>query len=125
MSIQVPSPEIFGPEIAAGSLCSAWDPYYSGVEGSRHPSWLLTGLPTPWYDDDGDVRGLTPHIPTNSASFPPPSLASVPARAPSLLPIHPLAGESCTTLSPPPPPLLCLLALLSSSHSAKKKFEKK
>ena len=75
MSIQVPSPEIFGPEIAAGSLCSAWDPYYSGVEGSRHPSWLLTGLPTPWYDDDGDVRGLSTrgahrHIPTNSANPP-------------------------------------------------------
>ena len=56
MSIQVPPPDIFGPEIVAGSFCSALDPYYSGVEGSHHPSWILTGLPTPWYDDDSDVK---------------------------------------------------------------------
>ena len=54
-------------------------------------------------------RGLAPHgyPPIQQAS--PRSPASVPASAPSLLPIHRhwvAAGESCTTLSPPPMPCL-------------------
>ena len=91
-------------QIEAGRFSSPWPPYYSGVERSCHPLWLLTGLPT-LNDDDGDVKRSSPHIPTNSASFPP----SFPRQCSRL-------GSIITSYSPvqeslaPPFPHHCLLA---------------